>query len=126
MAIQNVVSTLVGAEAAADLSSNQYYFTKVDSSGQVALCDTLGEKMDGVLQNDPDAQGRAATVWGVGSVSKVVASAAIAAGASVTTAASGKAVTAASGHYIAGTALDAASADGEVISVWLTMPGRVA
>ena len=126
MAIENVGSTLPGGEAAADLSANQYYFVKVDSSGQVALCDTLGEKMDGVLQNDPEAQGRAATVWGVGSVSKVVASAAIAQGANVTTAASGKAVTAASGNYIAGTALEASSADGEVIAVWVTMPGRVA
>jgi len=124
MAIENVGATVPGAEAAADLSAKQHYLMKMTSTG-VNVCGD-GELPLGVLQNKPSALGRAATVWGVGSVSKVVASAAIAKGAKVASTATGTAVTAASGDYIAGYALDAVTASGDLVSVFISNPGRLA
>lgn len=125
MAFECIGSTIPGVEASADLSADQFKLVIIDSNGQAALAGA-GVAVDGVLQNKPSAQGQAATVWGVGSVSKVVAGAAVAAGAAVTPDASGLAVTAASGDYILGRALEAATASGDLIAVWINQPGRVA
>lgn len=105
-------------EAASDLSAGQHHFVEVDSSGQIALVNGSGDTVDGVLQNDPDAQGQAGTVINDG-ISKVVAGAAVAQGALVMSNASGRAITATSGNFVAGRALEAATADAEVISVLL-------
>ena len=105
-------------EASADLSASQHHFVEVDSNGQVTISNSAGESVAGVLQNDPELQGEAATIINSG-ISKVVAGAAVAAGALVQTNASGRAITAASADFVAGRALQAATADGEVISVLL-------
>jgi hypothetical protein len=110
--------------AGADLSASQHLFVVVNASGKAVVAGA-GVAIDGVLQNNPAAD-QAATVWGLGSVSKVVAGAAVAAGALVTPNASGQAITAVSGNYIAGRALNAATGAGQKVSVWLTQPGRVA
>lgn len=107
--------------AAADLSANQYFIVKVDSSGSAALAGD-GEPAIGVLQNEPDAAGKAASIRFAG-ISKVVAGAAVSAGAQVAPNASGKAVTAATGKNILGIALAAASGDGVIIPVALTYSG---
>jgi hypothetical protein len=107
--------------AAADLSANQYFIVKVDSSGSAALAGD-GEPAIGVLQNEPDAAGKAASIRFAG-ISKVVAGAAVSAGAQVTPNASGKAITAATGKNILGVALAAASGDGVIIPVALTYNG---
>lgn len=62
-------------KAAEDLSSYQYHFVKVNTSGQVRLLDSAAEIPDGVLQNAP-ASGEEATVRMLG-ISKVVANAAL-------------------------------------------------
>ena len=107
--------------AAADLSANQYFIVKVDSSGSAALAGD-GQPAIGVLQNEPDAAGKAASIRFAG-ISKVVAGAAVSAGAQVAPNASGKAVTAATGKNILGIALAAASGDGVIIPVALTYNG---
>jgi len=107
----------VTLEAGQDLSSSQYFFVAVAADGQV---DPAGDGAfaEGVLQNDPDAAGKAASVQ-IDGISKVTAAGAISVGDAVSSAASGKANTAASGDVILGTALGAATADGDVISVLL-------
>jgi len=124
MAYENVSTTVPGAEAAADLSAHQFKLVKMTSTG-VNLCGA-GEAALGVLQNKPDALAQAATVWGPGSTSKVVAGAAVAKGAKITSDATGRAVTAASGNYEAGQALDAASAAGNLITIFINPQGRAA
>jgi hypothetical protein len=123
MAWEKVGPTLPGMVAGADLTAAQHRFVVVDSSGTVVLAGA-GVAVDGVLQNNPNTD-HAATVWGIGSVSKVEAGAAVAQGAFVTPNATGQAVTAATTNYIAGRALGAATGSGQFISVWQTSPGRV-
>jgi len=107
----------VTLESSGDLSASQYFLVKVDASGQAAL-GGLGEVCVGVLQDKPSAAGRAAEV-GTEGVSKCVASAAIAAGATVSCTAAGKAKTAATGEFVVGVARSAAAADGEVFQLML-------
>ncbi len=93
MAYEGNLQIAPGLTAGADLSSKQYYFAKV-SSGGVIGCNTQGEAVDGVIQDKPDASGKAVSVAYSG-ISKVVAGAAILKGALVQTDANGKAMTAA-------------------------------
>ncbi len=125
MAFEKVGETLPGIEASADLSTHQFKFVTLDSSAEAAVAGA-GAHVSGVLQNKPAAQGRPATIWGPGTVSKVVAGAAVALGADVTPDATGRGVTSTSGDYIAGKALTLAANAGELISVWITQPGRTA
>lgn len=124
MAYEKVGATLPGVVASADLSGSQFLFVKCDGEKAVNLAGA-GEAVEGVLQNNPEA-GVAATVWGIGSVSKVWSGAAVAAGAFVTPNAAGKGVTAASGNYIAGRCITKADNADELITVFITQPGRVA
>ncbi len=103
-----------------DHSSNQYKFVVV-SSGNAALASSAGERVVGVLTNDPAANVTARV--GVGGVVRVMAGAAISEMDAVATDASAKAKTAVidsgTGTYshVFGTALEAAGADGDIISV---------
>lgn len=121
MAFEKVGETLPGLEAGADLTTHQFKFVQVTVNG-IELA-AAGGRIAGVLQNKPDT-GNAASVWGPGTVSKVVAGAAVAKGADVTPDAQARAVTSATGNYIAGQALTAAASAGELVSVWITQPGR--
>lgn len=108
-------------EAGTDLSGSQYRFVKQNTSDQVVAIDTAGEAAVGVLQNDPDAADKAATV-AVGGISKVEAGAAIAIGDAISVDASGRAVNSATaGHVIHGYARTAGSAAGALVSVELDM-----
>ena len=69
-AFENVVSTLPGGVASGDLSADQYKFVVVDSAAEIAVNAANGGACDGVLQTNPDLQGKAATVWGPGSRSQ--------------------------------------------------------
>lgn len=115
MAYENTAECIT-LPAGADHSSNQYKCVTVASDGEVELAGAAARAI-GVLQDNPDAAGKAATV-GVGGVLMVMASAAIAAGAEIGCAASGKIRTAVSSDFIMGTALEAASADGNIIAVY--------
>jgi len=106
-------------EAGADLSSAQFRFVKL-SSGQVVQQDTAGGSCAGVLITPADAQGKAVEVaCSDGQIVKIVAGAAVAQDAKVQSDASGRAITAATGDHVQGTALQAASAAGEIIEVLL-------
>jgi hypothetical protein len=132
-------------KASADLSADQHKFVDLDANGKARLATAAGQKVLGVLQNDPAAADRAALI-GYGGVTKVIAGAAIAVNAYVSTDAAGKAratvaVASGTGHtktddagvaqdpligaHVVGIALEAAAADGDVIKVLLTNPGAV-
>jgi len=103
-------------DAAADLSAKQYYIV-IQSSGQVNLSTSAGAGGN-VLKNKPES-GEAAELAVLGT-SKVIAGAAISEGAYVTNNTSGKAVaTTTSTHKVIGKALEAATADGDIIEIEL-------
>lgn len=88
--------------AASDQSANQYRIVELDSSGNVSACNAAGELGIGVLQNKPSAAGQAAEVAVLGSVSKIVFGATVAANAKVTTDNVGRGVTAVSTNHVVG------------------------
>lgn len=113
----------VTLEAGADLSAKQFYFVSVAADGQV---DPTGDGLmaDGVLQNDPAAAGRAATV-AIGGITKVMCGGTVTRGGDVASDASGTAVDAATGDIILGTALETGAA-GSVISIIFQPRGAAA
>ena len=123
MAVYGEVVTFT-AKAAADLSGVQYHIVRFSGADTVNIAsqDTSSE-MCGVLQNKPSAADQHAAVGFLGE-SKVVAGAAVSANAFITTNGSGRAVAATSGDMVCGRALEAASADGEVIRCLLNPPFR--
>jgi len=104
--------------AAADLSAKQFHAVKITAAFAVNLTSVAGESTFGVLQNTPTS-GQAAEVMHTG-VTKVVAGAAISAGADVMAGADGRVITAATaGSKIIGRALEAAVNANEIVSVYL-------
>jgi len=83
-------------EAGADLSSSQYNFVKLNSSGKAVECAAVTDKPVGVLQNNP-ISGQAAEIVVVG-LTKVSTNAALAIGDLVGTSSDGQAAA-----YVAGT-----------------------
>ena len=121
MAFEGNLRTIPGVVASADLSAHQFKFVNISATG-AALITTAGGIVDGVLQDKPSALNRAASVAYSG-VSKVMAGAAVTQGARVMSNATGKAITATATNNISGTALEAASADGNIIAVLLDTKG---
>lgn len=120
------VDYLPGYSSGADLSTKLHHFVKANASNQVVSCDTAGEEALGILHDTQSVVDRAVSVAYGDSISKCVASAAIAKGAYVTTTNTGRAVTAVTaGHHILGKALTAATANGEVFTVQLLQGGAV-
>ena len=113
----------ITAQAAADLSGKQYHLMRLSGAG---LCNVASHAagaagtLFGVLQNKPTS-GHAATLAYEGE-SKVVAGGNISANAYITTNGSGRATAASSGNMVAGIALEAAAADGDVIRCLLRQP----
>lgn len=107
--------------AAADLRTNQFQFVKLNASGQVVLCGTLGEGCIGVLNNKPNLSEQCEII-SIG-VTKLKVSAAIVPGAAITTTAAGLGVTAATGQTIAGRALNSGSGNGSLIACFIFMGG---
>jgi hypothetical protein len=100
----------ISLEAGVDLSAKQYHFVSMSTDGQI---DPTGDGLAaiGVLQNDPSAAGRAATV-GISGVTKIVCAGNINPGQPIASDAAGKAVAAAtSGDVILGVALAAGNAN---------------
>lgn len=75
--------------AAADLSGKQYYFVKLNSSGQVAACTASTDAPIGVLQNKPTTN-QAAEVCVIG-VTKISADVLVTAGNAIGPSADGQA-----------------------------------
>lgn len=105
-------------KASEDLSSKQFYIVQMDSSGDMEVGESATDLLLGVLQDKPES-GQVGCYRHEGT-SKVVASAAIAIGAYVTTTNAGKAVTTTTqGDIVIGKALEAAATDGDIIEIQL-------
>jgi len=117
-------------EAAADLSAKQYYFVKLNSSGQVAVCAAATDVPIGVLQNKP-VSGAMATVVIIG-ITKINSDEALAAGNMIATSGDGQAQVLVVGTettvYVAGQCLFASTAAGELATAVIncSAPARAA
>lgn len=115
--------TVTGFKAAADLRGKKYHFVRASAANVCnQASDAANSGIIGVLQNNPNT-GEAATVAFAGE-SKVYAGGVINVNAIITTNGSGRAAAAGSGDMGVGRALEAASADGHVITVLLFPPVR--
>jgi hypothetical protein len=101
-------------EAGSDLSSSQFHFVSLAADGQVDATGD-GAHADGVLQNDPSAQGRAAEVAISGKV-QVKCGGNTTTGGPVASDSSGKAVDATSGDVILGTFVTSGAND-EIVTM---------
>lgn len=118
--------TCITVQAGADLSTKQYLFHNMASDGQIDPVGTEGIDAMGVLQNDPDAAGKAATL-AVAGVTKVVAAGAIDPGGKVMSDNTGKAVAASTTKIVLGRYLGTvAAASGDIIPVLLGSNGNLA
>lgn len=103
-----IPGTLITLEASADLSAKQFYFVKLDSNGQVAVCAAVTDIPVGILQDKPAAANRACTVM-VDGISKVSSDAALTPGNQIGCSADGQAAAYAAGtdttKYIVGQVL---------------------
>ena len=106
--------------ASEDLSSARYYIVQLDATGGIEKGESATDLLVGVLQNKP-ASGEAA-LYRFAGTTKVVASAAIAIGALVTTTSAGTAVTTTTDKdVVIGRALEAAAAAGDIIEIQLNI-----
>lgn len=104
-------------------SPNNYIIVAATAAGQANQATDAGSStILGVMQNNPKV-GEAMTIACAGR-SKVVAGGAITANAIITTNASGRATTVGSAQVAIGRALEAADADGDVITAMLFHPVR--
>ena len=109
--------------AAADLSGKRYHLMRQSAEGSCNMASlSTNSALVGVLQSKPES-GENASIAYLGK-SKVVAGGAVTAGVMITNNSSGRAAAVASGGMACGRALQAAGADGEVISVLLFPPVR--
>lgn len=125
MAFEYPVLKVPALEAGADLSGNQFHCVRMSGADKrVALCDTEGEVVLGVLQNKPAAAGQAAEVTALG-LTKIVAGEALAAGDAWGTDAQARArkveVTTDVGDYAAGIVIEGAAA-GAIATVTIGFP----
>ncbi len=120
MAFEAPLFHVPGLEASGDLSADQFKFVKQSATG-VELTGA-GEQAAGVLQNDPDELGAAATVMSQG-VSKVESGAAYAIDIDLASDGTGRAVAASSGNRVLGYSLVASGGAGEVHEVLINTPG---
>ena len=111
-------SVKVTLVAGADLSTKQYTFVKLDSSGQAVTCSSATDIPIGVLQNAPTS-GQEAEVLVVGGT-KIVAGAAIGEGAQIGTSTAAKAVALVAGtdttKYVVGTLITESAADANIVT----------
>ena len=125
MAIEEALVS-ISLVASADLSAKQYFAIEaVDTSGvaQAGLAGN-GERILGVLQNDPTS-GQAATI-GISGVTKASAGGTIAAAADVSVDAAGEFVASATGDVIIGVNVGLTAADGDIFSLFLQPRGAAA
>ena len=105
-------------KASGDLSSYQYHFVYLSAANTVSLCGANGKAI-GILQNKPDAANESAEVMVTG-VSKLVAGEEIDRGRFLTSKSDGHAEEVdAAGEFARAIAIEAAAADGDIITVLL-------
>lgn len=94
MAYEGALQVIPGLVAGADLSSSQFRFGKINTSGKVVVANAAGEYVDGVLQDTPDAADKAVTLAN-GGVTKLVLGGSVTAGDRLMPDANGAGITAA-------------------------------
>ena len=118
MAFENPVLIDGTRKAGADLSAKQFYFVKLDSSGDVVVCAAVTDIPYGVLQNAP-ASGETAEVCVLG-ITKVSGDADLTKGNQIGTSSDGQAAAYAAGtdttKYMVGQVLDDNAAAGGYIT----------
>lgn len=106
--------------AGADLSAKQFHLVWIEQkagAAKVVTAATAGQRIDGVLQDKPNADGVACLVAGSG-ISKVVMGGAASPGDLLTAKNDGRAATAsATAYQRIGKALESAAVDGDVIAM---------
>jgi hypothetical protein len=113
-------------EAAADLSQFQYTAVRISAARRVNVAsDVNASSYVGVLQNNPRL-GEAATVGYFGKTKMVAGGALATVGALISMNSSGRAAAVASGGIVIGQLLEAAAADGDIVSVLLKSSARQA
>jgi hypothetical protein len=107
-----------GQSYEAGAAVTKYRFVKQTAANTVTNATAQGERVIGVAAEDAVSGGAIGVYQLVdGGIIPVEASAAISAGADVTTGADGRAETSASGDVVAGVAVEAASGAGHVIAI---------
>lgn len=101
--------------AGSDLSTKQYFLVTINSSGELALTGD-GAYASGVLQDKPAAQGRAGAIVTQGET-RVSAGGAFNAGELLASDANGQAVNAATNDAVIGQALEAATAQNDIVRI---------
>jgi len=119
MATEGGQLRVTGLVAGADLSLGQYHFVELSAANTVTIANAITDNVIGVLQNNPTS-GQSAEVVAFGR-SKVSADAAIAVGAQISTSVDGQAQTAVGTQHVCGMALEAASAAGEIVSMFVNI-----
>lgn len=102
--------------AESDLSASQFHFVTLNGNARIALTGDGGHA-DGVLQDKPAAQGRAAQVMVGPGFTKVVAGAVTTAGGNVGSDSTGRAVDTITGDASLGKFMQAAGAAGDVVTI---------
>lgn len=121
----------VTREAAADLSTKQYHFVKLDSNGRVAAVTAITDRPFGILQNKPNALGIAAEIM-VDGWSQMVGGANVAKGDMLGTNNAGRGVAIVAGtdttQYVLGTWVEDSDNAGEIGAVQFSCfaPARAA
>ncbi len=104
--------------AGEDMTAKKYYIVQLSATGDIEAGQGATDLLVGVLQNKPNVN--EAALYRFAGTTKVVASAAIAVGALVTTTATGTAVTTVTDkNVVVGRALEAAAAAGDIIEIQL-------
>lgn len=120
MAVESTLQAIT-VQASADLSSNQYMFVLVNSSGQLAAA-SVDSAIAGVLQDKPAAAGRAGNLAYSGR-SKIKLGGTVTAGNFLTSDSSGNAVAVASGSAVsAGIALTSGTS-GQIVDMLIQLAG---
>lgn len=107
-----VITFICGAVS---LAAQQFHFVKLSADNTVVVCSGVTDVPVGVLQNDPDAAGKAAEVMIYGVTKLQVGAVALTYGLAVGTNATGEAVTELVGettHYNVGRVIEGAVASG--------------
>ena len=105
--------------AGADLSASKNRFAKVSADNTVSVATAAADSVIGVIDDIPYAAAGAQVAVRMSGTVMITASAAIAAGAKVTPTTGGKAVTAGGGTAYHAIAIQAATADGDLIECFL-------
>ena len=122
MAFSNWMESLT-FEAEVDLSACMYHAVRLSAASKINVAsDPAASSTFGVLQNNPRA-GEFGTVAWLGTT-KVVAGGSVTVGALIANNGSGRAAAVASGGVAIGRALEAAGADGDIITALIFAPIR--